>query len=422
MTTRMPSTGDPSALPGDHNTSTDHATATGVRKPGSSSAQRHMDFPSSTQISTTLAAMGINSADPRSPAVWARPETTRLAFTEDFIRDQQITYRTQVSSIPVKIEAQAKNKPKPTDLPTVTDMWLVASGYATAGDRLRVARCMLGWSQVVTALEAGQSGPARLNQFELGKIANLASLELVCRAIHIDLDWVQDGHDTNMPDWLTPWRRASIEAFALCDQLTRDIPDAYHDLVREQRRAPLFLAWFNDPKPHMPQRQFWWDEHGSLLPWFAEASSHYNLTSTAVDILELTERAVRDLQAIVTDWCVLRAKIEQVPGLAERIRSPGRQLSLADGKRLEAEFRRVCRWTRSSTWTGLPSTDTAMDAVAQTMIPHRHHLRTVQPIAADQQPGKRIAVAIAIARSDPPAKPTSPRGRKKSMQKSTASR
>ena len=396
MTTPMPLAGEQPAVPADH--------ATPIQPPA-------VDYPSPVQIAAKLATLRIKAVDPRSPATWARPETKSRAYTREFLRDQQITYRAQVSPVPVKIEAQAKLKKQRAKLPSVTDMWLVASGYASAGDRLRVARGMLGWNQVVAALEAGQSNPSQLNQFELGKIPNLASLELVCRAIHIDIDWVRHGHDDRMPAWLEPWRRASIEAFALCDQMVKRLPDAFNDLVLNQRGAHVFLSWFNNPETTTPQRQPWWDDLGSLLPWFAEASSHYNLTNAAIDTVQLTERAHRDLEAIVVDWCVLRAKIEQVPGLTERIRSPGRQLSLADGKRLEAEFRRVQRWTRKQTVLALPTNDAALDAVTQGMIPHRHHLRTVQPIAD----GKHRSMPVVVARRDPPHKPKSKRGRKKAV-------
>ena len=396
MTTPMPLAGEQPAVPADH--------ATPIQPPA-------VDYPSPVLIASKLATLRIKAVNPRLPATWARPDTKSRAYTREFLRDQQITYRTQASPVPVKTEAKAKCKQKSACLPSVTDMWLVASGYATAGDRLRVARGMLGWNQVVTALEAGQSGPAQLNQFELGKIANLASLELVCRAIHIDIAWVRHGHDDRMPAWLEPWRRASIEAFALCDQMVKRLPEAYNDLVLNQRGAHVFLSWFNNPGSITPQRQDWWDEHGSLLPWFAEASSHYNLTNTAFDTMLLTERAHRDLEAIVADWCVLRAKIEQVPGLAERIRSPGRQLSLADGKRLEAEFRRVQRWTRPKAEPALPTTDAALDAVTQGMIPHRHHMRTVHPNAE----GQHISMPVVAARRDPPQKPKSTRGRKKAI-------
>ena len=362
-------------------------------------------FPSAVEIAAHLRRIGIPTADPTAPAEWALPGTTAEPFSMTFVEDQLLGWRKHVHAIPTIPDAQNKFTARAPDVPEVEDLWAAAATYATPGDRLRAARCMLGWSQVVLASETKQGSSTELNLLERNHKRSIGGLDAMCTAVHAPIPWVRDGLQACMPSWLTPWRHATIEADSLCEQLVKSCTLGYQDLVLGKRSDRVFAGWMRNPGDVKPQEQDWWTSAGSLLPWFPAASSRFWMGNTTEEHLKMTERARRDLEAIVVDWCILQTAIASVPGLAKRIRTKGRSLQVADGERLADFFAKARTPGQPLDVGGVPPIDAAIDALGQAAVQPDWYLRGVK-----QLPNR---MELTLARQPVQAKPKSKRGTNK---------
>ncbi len=335
-------------------------------------------------------------ADPGTPATWALSACNNPAFTDDFIRDQQLVWQGKVSARPknkLALEKFLAVKGE-REVPDATDLWLAATRFASVGDRLRTAQRMLGWSQTVHALEAGQEGTSQLSLFMSNKIKSIGFLNLACRSIKIDSDWVEHDDQTKKPDWIIPWQQATIEAHDLCDQFVQQSDMSHITIKRDNDPAQVFLHWLKNPGSIIPRRQPWWDTSGSLLSWFIDASRAYNLTVSF--LCTFTEESHRNFEAVVADWLVLTAKLGAIPGMPgflDHVRTPGRRITEEQAKHVLE----ILEQAKSRVDTGvlprqLPTAAAVMDNMLTSILPPQPRLLgeisqdgTIPPLVVTRQ-------------------------------------
>lgn len=366
--------------------------------------------PTSAQIVVTLRRLGIPVANPSKAATWAGTEVA-APFTQDFIIEQQSTWRTPKRASPTLPAARAA-LPARLEHPTPSDLWLVASPFARPGVRLRVARQMLGWSQSVLAYQCGQQQTSLLNQFERCRRPTLPFVPLACRALDVAEAWVLDGDQTAAPPWLLPWVRATEEAHQFTDVLAARSDISWFEIMNDHQPHLALARWIAEPGEVRPREQPWWPESGSLLPWFAEAMASYWYDRS--ETMTISERAHHTLNQVVARWVLLEAHVSLNPGLAKAIPATIARFTSGDIKALIDTFgaSQVLTSLTAKDTRAAPTMTEALNAMAEGMIPSGG-----APILSPQgYPQIRLPLQVALPVS-PPIPLPSRRGRPRKTDK-----